>query len=224
MKIEFPTNLIEFILSGILIEASIILVIPDLKMENNLLWSLILISGAYICGKGFNSIANYYFTKVSGKKIEKKKLLEKSQYLNIEKKEIESIFKIKVNDDIDNLKKLSSLMHNILVRVSEPYRIERNYQMRLFRMSRTAFMIVVYWILFLFLSKINAIPSKLISNFFSINGQVFWFLQSVLIFLAITLHLAVKNRISYIAGNPFSHFISHLKMNEMDKIWKKSKR
>ena len=215
MKIEFPTNLIEFILSGILIEASILFVIPDLKIENDLFWGLVLISGAYIFGLGFNSIANYYFTKVVGKKIVENKLLEKSKYLNIKKKEIETMFEIKVNSDIDNLKRLSSLMHNILVRVSEPFREERNYQMRLFRMSRTAFMVVVYWILFLILSI-------LFSDVFN-NIYVFVFLEIMLIFLAISLHLAVKNRISYIAGNPFSHFISHLKMHEMETELKKPK-
>ena len=57
MKIEYPSNLIEFILAGILIEVSIIFVLPDIEITNNLFWGLTLISGAYLCGLGFNSIA-----------------------------------------------------------------------------------------------------------------------------------------------------------------------
>ncbi len=223
MKIEFPTNLIEFILAGILIEASLFLLIPDLKIESNLFWSLTMISGAYICGLGFNSIATYYFSRFVGKKIEIKKILKNRQFLDIAKEEVESMFSIKVSDNIDDLKKISSLMHNNLVTLSEHYRIHHDYQMRLYRMSRTAFVIVVYWILFLFISGINIIPNKLISTLYKSHFIIFCLLLLLLIFLAIALHLAARNRISYMAGNSFSHFVAYLKMKEKEKK-KKTKR
>ena len=214
MKIEYPSDLIEFILAGILIEASILLIIPDLKIEGNLFWSLVLISGAYLCGLGFNSIATLYFSKFIAQKIQKRKLLKNKPYIDLAQTDIEKIFGIRISDNIGDLRKINSLMHNFVVRKSEHYKANHNYQMRLYRMSRTAFMIVVYWIFFMIIGGFNLIPNTVISSLLETHCIVFWFLIIILIFFAISLHLAAMHRISYISGESFSHFISLLKMND----------
>jgi len=214
MKIEYPSNLIEFILAGILIEASILLVIPGINIEGNLFWSLVLISGAYLCGLGFNSIATLYFSKFIAQRIQKRKLLKNKRYIDLAQNDIEKIFGIKVNESVEDLTKMNSLMHNFVVRKSEHYKANHNYQMRLYRMSRTAFMIVVYWIVFMIIGGLNLIPNTTISLLYETHCIVFWFLILILIFFAISLHLAAMHRISYISGESFSHFISILKMND----------
>ena len=54
---------IEFILSGILIEALLIYIIPDINIESSFFSGLVLISGAYLCGLAINAIATFCIDK-----------------------------------------------------------------------------------------------------------------------------------------------------------------
>lgn len=223
MKIEYPSNLIEFILAGILIEASFLFLIPETAIvqmsaiKNNLFFGLVLVSGAYLCGLSFNSIASFYFFWAIEKKIRKKYLIKNKPYILLAKEEIEKLFGIEINDNIDDLKKLNYLMHNYTVQQSEPYSHDYNYQMRLYRMSRTSFMIVVYWLLLLILSSFGLFSNSILMTVINSNSILFYFLLTILIFFAVSLHLAATQRITYLAGNSFSHFVSIIKMKNLVK-------
>jgi hypothetical protein len=93
MKIELPTNLIEFILSGILIEVLLINIIPiDFEIGSSFFSGLVLISGAYLSGLALNAIATFYVNKTFEKRIKRETIMKQLFILNPVKNEIKEKF------------------------------------------------------------------------------------------------------------------------------------
>jgi len=208
MKIEYPSNLIEFILAGVLVEASILALTPDLLSTNSFIFGLIIISAAYVLGLGINSISTLYFSYLFEEWIKKRKISSNKAYAELSGDIIKSKLGLEVNDDFKNMSQIHSLLHNYLTTKSEYYTTTHNYQMRLYRMSRTAVFIAIYWLVFLFITAYGVIPNNVFLTLKQSNPSIFWYLVGLLIVLIICLHLATFLRISYIAGNAFSHFTS----------------
>ena len=145
MKLEYPVVLMEFTMAGVLLEVLFGWLLGPLEVALDLATGAILLSGAYALGLAANAIASRLFTPLSPR-IRRSVFQRRNGRLEGEKETIKKLFQI----DIDNASEddkvvLAARINQYLLEVSPSCRNDHAYQVRLYRMSRTVFVVTVLW-------------------------------------------------------------------------------